>query len=54
MMDFVWKLTPTSRETDSDISGKETKSNFYCDKYVMDVLWKFNFLPTKEFGGLNK
>jgi len=44
----------TSRKTDSDIFGKEINGYFYCDKYVMDVLFKFSFLPTKRLGGLNK
>ena len=47
-------IRSTSRETDSDISGKEINRNFYCNKYVTDALLKFSFLRTKELGGLNK
>jgi hypothetical protein len=47
-------LTPTSLETDSDISGKEIDSQFYFNKYVMETLLKLIFLHTKQLGGLNK
>lgn len=53
-MESYMEVDSTSRETDSDISDKEINGYFCCNKYVIDVLLKFNFLRTKQLGGLNK